>query len=1057
MPVEISSLSQLQAFVNSPKATVVDFYATWCGPCKAVAPEYDAMSRSHDAAKVTFCKVDVDRAQDCARQYNVTAMPTFMVFVNGELIEAIRGANMARLGQVVTYAVSQVKGAAAFTGSGRSLGGGSGQSALLASNAAPPSATVVHELGHHILKLQKALVDSDDVSKKDACDAIHAHLVKDTPTGFSLIPLLMTSGTSALGDITVALSAYFDYIDTMDAVAKQDGQTIVFSVVQVLVNALTTSSWSQLNNGQVHTALRNLVKCGRHVRAALVASRKFRGGSSQRSGDQLAKHTLLGGALSVGSNCRKSAHPIAQMAQQQHIMHLFQLFPITNGGVDGAAVQLERSKTDTSIHDIQTEHQAVASYCFPIFRELLSDKESTRQPTLEWIHSMISGNKELSKTMSDRTKATPETAMMSFTSVLIELALPIVTATGFDAASIPVSYVYDPAALLGFDAGVERIAHFDSENPLPVVPGAASKVNEEGNSTQSSSPLPAEDAYAPRVHLFFAAVRAVDLMYSSHLLKYDSNARHLQHPAIAAQDRHYLLAQNAMIRALLGGQDTGLKCIRFLNGVARWLLHVMGVGRNGEVPATVPVGWTTLPQSIVDMVIRGTKLMTTMQVVVDSSEIQDIMSLTLVLMGNSSFFPKPHTHALFPPFLVSLLNSPQSSRSIQGHKWFQSHIVKGCILCYIAMEKSYYEKLQTRYELSHCLRVFLKENALCAAVKVEFEEVKSDVLERFSHMVTADVNAAVDSILSNLQKMNRKINGGGDEATSSPTARTEAPAAQRNNNRGGDDNEDDDGDDNNNANEGEASYDQLGRDLQMQIQLFDVSVDVFFELSNRFPKGVAQNMVAQQISQMLARSITTFTGPKCRDLKIPDADKYSFRPRDILTKLVECLVQFQDAENFLRHLCECGVPLQSIYDAMGSIVHRRLVREDLVARLSKMYNQLLSTAKAVEDEVEIWEDAPDFALDVLLSTPLTDPVAIPSHCESMDDLLVTNRATLHHSLLSEPKNPYTKEYLDEKIVAEFNSRPDVSAAIAQLKTKIDEWHRGALELFQAKKMSAEKA
>jgi hypothetical protein len=122
-----------------------------------------------------------------------------------------------------------------------------------------------------------------------------------------------------------------------------------------------------------------------------------------------------------------------------------------------------------------------------------------------------------------------------------------------------------------------------------------------------------------------------------------------------------------------------------------------------------------------------------------------------------------------------------------------------------------------------------------------------------------------------------------------------------------------------------------------------------------------------------------------------------------------------------------------------------------------MYNQLLSTAKAVEDEVEIWEDAPDFALDVLLSTPLTDPVAIPSHCESMDDLLVTNRATLHHSLLSEPKNPYTKEYLDEKIVAEFNSRPDVSAAIAQLKTKIDEWHRGALELFQAKKMSAEKA
>lgn len=1056
MPVEISSLSQLQALVNSPKVTVVDFYATWCGPCKAIAPEYDSMSRGYDSAKVTFCKVDVDRAQDCARQYNVTAMPTFIVFVNGELIEAIRGANMARLGQVVQYALSKVK--TSFSGAGRSLGGGgngNGQSSLLsASNAAPPSAAVVHALANALLTLQAALQSNDPIAKKDAFDAIHSHLTKESPVGYSLVPLLMASGSASVGDVTAPIAAYFDYINTMDTEAQKAGEVIVFSVVQVLVNALTTSSWSQLHNGQVHVAVRNLIKCGPNVRAALVASRKFQGGVGQRRGDQLVKSTLLGGVLSVGNETRKPSILVSHIAEQQHILNLFRLFPLSGEGPSGG-VQLERSATDASIRDIQTSHQAVASYSFPIFRELLGDKDSTRKPTLEFIRSMLAGNAELGKTMVDRTKAAPEATLMSFTSVLIELALPVVTAATFDPSTIPVSYVYDPAALLTFDASVERIKHFDSENPLPEVP-LLKKGAELGGEQQPQPSSPSgDDQYAPRVHLFFAAIRAIDLMYSSHLLKFDSNARHLQHPSLRDQDRHYLLAQNAMIRALLGGQETGLKCFRFLNGVARWLLHVMGVGKSGELPTTVPVGWTALPQSVVDMVIRGTKLMTTMQVNVDVTEIQDIISLTLVLMGNSSYFPKPHTHALFPPFLMSLLNSPHSSKSIQGHPWFQSHIVKGCILCYIAMEKSYYEKLQTRYELSHCLRVFLKENALCAAVRSEFEEAKSDVLERFSHMVTADVNAAVDSILSNLQKMNRKINGGGDEETSPTAQPRQQPAAASGPARGNNNNnndEDEDGEGGNNSG-GEATYEQLGRDLQMHIQLFDVSVDVFFELSQRFPRGVAQNMVAQQISQMLARSITTFTGPKCRDLKIPDAEKYSFRPRDILTKLVECLVVFTNADNFLRHLCECGVPLQSIYDAMGSIVHRRLVREDLVARLSIMYNRLVSTAKVVEDEVEIWEDAPDFALDVLLSTPLTDPVAIPTHCESMDDLVVTNRATLHHSLLSEPKNPYTKEYLDEKLVDEFNLRPDVAAAIAALKARIDEWHRGALKAFQEKKKS----
>jgi len=99
--------------ISSPKVTVVDFYATWCGPCKAVAPQYEDMSRSYDEKQCVFCKVDVDRCRDIAQRFNVTAMPTFAVFRERALVESIRGADMGRLRALVDSQVRLVQAAAA--------------------------------------------------------------------------------------------------------------------------------------------------------------------------------------------------------------------------------------------------------------------------------------------------------------------------------------------------------------------------------------------------------------------------------------------------------------------------------------------------------------------------------------------------------------------------------------------------------------------------------------------------------------------------------------------------------------------------------------------------------------------------------------------------------------------------------------------------------------------------------------------------------------------------------------------------------------------------------
>ena len=63
---------------------LVDFWATWCGPCKMIAPVLDELSEEY-AGKVKICKLDVDAHPGTAPKYNVKGIPTLILFKNGEV------------------------------------------------------------------------------------------------------------------------------------------------------------------------------------------------------------------------------------------------------------------------------------------------------------------------------------------------------------------------------------------------------------------------------------------------------------------------------------------------------------------------------------------------------------------------------------------------------------------------------------------------------------------------------------------------------------------------------------------------------------------------------------------------------------------------------------------------------------------------------------------------------------------------------------------------------------------------------------------------------------
>jgi len=76
---------------NEKKMLIIDFYATWCGPCKAMAPVMDKMEGKY-GDKFEFTRIDVDREQELAAQYNIEAIPTLVILSpSNEVIARIEG------------------------------------------------------------------------------------------------------------------------------------------------------------------------------------------------------------------------------------------------------------------------------------------------------------------------------------------------------------------------------------------------------------------------------------------------------------------------------------------------------------------------------------------------------------------------------------------------------------------------------------------------------------------------------------------------------------------------------------------------------------------------------------------------------------------------------------------------------------------------------------------------------------------------------------------------------------------------------------------------------
>ncbi|BCS29060.1 ubiquitin-ubiquitin ligase UFD2 [Aspergillus puulaauensis] len=477
------------------------------------------------------------------------------------------------------------------------------------------------------------------------------------------------------------------------------------------------------------------------------------------------------------------------------------------------------------------------------------------------------------------------------------------------------------------------------------------------------------------------------------------------------------LALKYSLQGVLFDDQWQFRSMTFMRYVVVWLLKVVS-GKNFPkeqltlpLPQNPPEVFKCLPEYFLDDIISNFKfIMWCMPQIITATQGDELVMLCVAFLESSEYIKNPYLKA----GLVSILYRGTWPRPggatgvlvdlLNSMPFANEYLLHACMKFYIEAEHTgahtqFYDKFNIRYEIFQIIKC-VWPNALYRAKLLNQANHHLDFFVQFVNLLLNDVTYVLDESFGSFKTIyNTQLELRTEGANMDPTVRQEkeelVSQAQRS----------------------AKSYMQLTNETMAMLKLFTEALADAFTMPE----------IVQRLADMLDYNLDAMVGPKSSNLRVENLHEYGFRPRALLSEIVDVYLNLMGKQNFIVAVARDGRSYKPAnFEKAAEILRKWSLKspEEL-----KSWDQLLLKAKQAKEEDEQAEEdlgeIPDEFLDPLMYTLMEDPVILPASRMSLD------RSTIRSHLLSDPHDPFNRVPLKMEDVL-----PDT-----ELKTKIEDFKR----------------
>ncbi|XP_022532681.2 ubiquitin conjugation factor E4 B isoform X10 [Astyanax mexicanus] len=682
----------------------------------------------------------------------------------------------------------------------------------------------------------------------------------------------------------------------------------------------------------------------------------------------------------------------------------------------GPAITMENTRVVSQ--SLQHYLESARGDLFKILHQILLNGE-TREAALSYMAALVNRNVKKAQMQTDDKLVSTDGFMMNFLWVLQQLSMKIKLET------VDPLYIFHPKCRLNVSVEETRL-----KATMEELKSWLSELHEDP-AKFSEPKFPTECFFLtlhahhlsilPGCRRYIRRLRAIrDLNRTVEELK-NSESQWKDSP-LASRHREMLKRCKTQLKKLVRSKacaDAGLldenllrRCLQFYSMVIQLILRMVDPAYpNMSMPLSpeIPKSFAALPEFYIEDVAEFLLFIVqySPQVLYEPCT-QDIVTFLVVFICSQNYIRNPYLIAKLVEvlFVTNPAVQPRTQRffeMIENHPLSVNQLVPALMKFYTDVEHTgatseFYDKFTIRYHISTIFKSLWQNMGHHGTFLEEFNSGKQFV--RYINMLINDTTFLLDESLESLKRIHEI-----QEEMKNKEQWDLLPREQQ-----------------------QGRQSQLTQDERVSrsyLALATETVDMFHILTKQVQKPFLRPELGPRLAAMLNYNLQQLCGPKCRDLKVENPEKYGFEPKKLLDQLTDIYLQL-DCARFAKAIADDQRSYsRELFEEVISKMRKAGIKSTIAIEKFKLLLEKVEEIVARNSQSEMdYSDAPDEFKDPLMDTLMTDPVILPSGN-------IMDRAIILRHLLNSPTDPFNRQPLTESMLE----------SVPELKERIHAWMR----------------